>query len=56
VDHVAGLTSTLLDAPTLFSLGVKPVSLGGSLARVALSLVERADSELLESGTLGVSV
>ena len=50
---VAGLTSTLLDAPTLFSLGVKRVSLGGSLARVALSLVERAGRELLESGTLG---
>jgi 2-methylisocitrate lyase-like PEP mutase family enzyme len=49
---VAGLTSTLLDAPTLFSLGVKRVSLGGSLARVALSLVERAGRELLESGTL----
>jgi 2-methylisocitrate lyase-like PEP mutase family enzyme len=51
---VAGLTSTLLDAPTLFSLGVKRVSLGGSLARAALSLVERAGRELLESGTLGV--
>ena len=50
---VAGLTSTLLDAPTLFSLGVKRVSLGGSLARAALSLVERAGRELLESGTLG---
>ena len=50
---VAGLTATLLDAPTLFSLGVKRVSLGGSLARAALSLVERAGRELLESGTLG---
>jgi len=50
---VAGLTGTLLDAPTLFSLGVKRVSLGGSLARAALSLVERAGRELLESGTLG---
>ena len=50
---VAGLTSTLLDAPTLFSLGVKRVSLGGSLARAALSVVERAGRELLESGTLG---
>jgi 2-methylisocitrate lyase-like PEP mutase family enzyme len=47
------LTGTLLDAPTLFSLGVKRVSLGGSLARAALSLVERAGRELLESGTLG---
>ncbi len=50
---VAGLTATMTDAPTLFSLGVKRVSLGGSLARAALSLVEQAGRELLESGTLG---
>lgn len=50
---VAGLTATMADAPTLFSLGVKRVSLGGSIARAALSLVERAGRELLESGTLG---
>ncbi len=50
---VAGLTATLLDAPTLFSLGVRRISLGGGLARAALSLVERAGHELLESGTLG---
>ena len=49
---VAGLANTI-DAPTLFSLGVKRVSLGGSLARAALSTVERAGRELLESGTLG---
>jgi 2-methylisocitrate lyase-like PEP mutase family enzyme len=49
---VAGLANTI-DAPTLFSLGVKRVSLGGSLARAALSLVERAGRELLDSGTLG---
>jgi 2-methylisocitrate lyase-like PEP mutase family enzyme len=49
---VAGLASTI-DAPTLFSLGVTRVSLGGSLARAALSLVERAGRELLDSGTLG---
>jgi 2-methylisocitrate lyase-like PEP mutase family enzyme len=40
-------------APTLSSLGVKRVSLGGSLARAALSTLERADKELLDSGTLG---
>jgi len=34
-------------------LGVKRVSLGGSLARAALSTVERAGRELLDSGTLG---
>ena len=49
---VAGLTN-LIDAPTLFSMGVKRVSLGGGLARAALSLLERAGQELLDSGTLG---
>jgi 2-methylisocitrate lyase-like PEP mutase family enzyme len=49
---VAGLASTT-DAPTLFRLGVKRVSLGGSVARAALSAVERAGRELLDSGTLG---
>jgi 2-methylisocitrate lyase-like PEP mutase family enzyme len=49
---VAGL-SNVIPAPTLFSLGVKRVSLGGSLARAALSGLERAGRELLESGTLG---
>jgi 2-methylisocitrate lyase-like PEP mutase family enzyme len=48
---VAGLASTI-DAPTLFSLGVRRVSLGGSLARAALSMLERAGQELLDSGTL----
>ena len=49
---VAGLAN-LIDAPTLFALGVKRVSLGGSLARAALSMLERAGRELLYSGTLG---
>jgi 2-methylisocitrate lyase-like PEP mutase family enzyme len=49
---VAGLAN-VIDAPTLFSLGVKRVSLGGSLARAALSMLERAGRELLHSGTLG---
>jgi 2-methylisocitrate lyase-like PEP mutase family enzyme len=49
---VAGLASTT-DAPTLFSLGVKRVSLGGSLARAALTTLEHAGRELLDSGTLG---
>ncbi len=49
---VAGLAN-VIDAPTLFSLGVKRVSLGGGLARAALSLLERAGRELLDSGTLG---
>jgi 2-methylisocitrate lyase-like PEP mutase family enzyme len=49
---VAGLAN-VIDAPTLLSLGVKRVSLGGSLARAALSTLERAGQELLDSGTLG---
>lgn len=49
---VAGLTNTI-DARTLFSLGVKRVSLGGSLARAVLSALERAGRELQDSGTLG---
>ena len=50
---VAGLAPTLIDAPTLFSLGVKRVSIGGGLARAALAFVERAGRELREAGTLG---
>ncbi len=49
---VAGLASRT-DARTLFSLGVTRVSLGGSLARAALSGLERAGRELLDTGTLG---
>jgi 2-methylisocitrate lyase-like PEP mutase family enzyme len=50
---VAGLTAPVIDAPTLFSLGVKRVSVGGSLARATLSALERAGRELLDTGTLG---
>lgn len=50
---VAGLTNTVLDAPTLFSLGVTRVSVGGSLARAALGFVQRAGQEMLEHGTFG---
>ena len=49
---VAGLAS-LTDALTLFSLGVKRVSLGGSLTRAAYSFLERAGRELQDFGTLG---
>lgn len=49
---LAGLANTI-DAPTLFCLGVKRVSLGGSLARASLGFLERAGRELLDSGTLG---
>lgn len=49
---VAGLAN-VIDAPTLFSLGVTRVSLGGSLARAVLGMLERAGRELLDAGTLG---
>jgi 2-methylisocitrate lyase-like PEP mutase family enzyme len=52
INIVAGLASTT-DARTLFSLGVRRVSLGGGLARAAYSGLERAGRELLETGTLG---
>lgn len=48
---VAGLAN-VIDAPRLFELGVRRVSLGGSLARAALTLVTRAGQELLDYGTL----
>ncbi|HEX5728929.1 isocitrate lyase/phosphoenolpyruvate mutase family protein [Microbacterium sp.] len=48
---VAGLANTI-DAHTLFSLGVRRVSLGGGLARAAFGLLERAGRELLDEGTL----
>jgi 2-methylisocitrate lyase-like PEP mutase family enzyme len=50
---VAGLAAKRIDIPTLFSLGVKRVSLGGSLARAALTALEHAGRELRESRTLG---
>jgi 2-methylisocitrate lyase-like PEP mutase family enzyme len=49
---VAGLANTV-DAPTLFELGVTRVSLGGSLARAALTTLDGAARELLDTGTLG---
>lgn len=53
INIVAGLAPTLIDAPTLFSLGVTRVSIGGGLARAALAFIERAGRELRETGTLG---
>jgi 2-methylisocitrate lyase-like PEP mutase family enzyme len=50
---VAGLASHVIPAPELFALGVKRVSLGGSIARAALTAVERAGRELRDTGTLG---
>jgi 2-methylisocitrate lyase-like PEP mutase family enzyme len=52
VNIVAGLANTLPPA-ALFELGVQRVSIGGGIARAALSFVERAGRELLDGGTLG---
>ncbi|MGX5772934.1 isocitrate lyase/PEP mutase family protein [Microbacterium trichothecenolyticum] len=52
VNVVAGLSAPIIPAPTLFSLGVKRVSVGGSIARAALTAVERAGQELRYAGTL----
>ncbi|MDR2998763.1 MAG: isocitrate lyase/phosphoenolpyruvate mutase family protein [Microbacterium sp.] len=53
LNMVAGLTTPVIDAPTLHGLGVVRVSVGGSIARAALSAVEAAGRELFETGTLG---
>ena len=50
---VAGLVEPVLDAATLRELGVARISIGGTLTRAALSLVERAGREMLEHGTFG---
>ncbi|MBS1897290.1 MAG: isocitrate lyase/phosphoenolpyruvate mutase family protein [Actinobacteria bacterium] len=50
---VAGLAAHVVPVPQLFALGVRRVSLGGSLARAALTALESAGRELLDTGTLG---
>lgn len=53
VNVVAGLVEPVLDAATLRDLGVARISIGGTLTRAALSLVDRAGREMLEHGTFG---
>jgi 2-methylisocitrate lyase-like PEP mutase family enzyme len=48
---VAGLTEPVYDAATLRELGVARISVGATLSRAALGLVERAGREMLETGT-----
>ncbi|MCX6396538.1 MAG: isocitrate lyase/phosphoenolpyruvate mutase family protein [Propionibacteriales bacterium] len=48
---VAGLVPPLLDAAALRTLGVARISIGGSLTRAVLTLVERAGTEMLQNGT-----
>jgi 2-methylisocitrate lyase-like PEP mutase family enzyme len=50
---VVGLTPNLNDAATLFGLGVARISIGGSLARAALAVVQRAATDMLEHGQFG---
>jgi len=53
VNVVAGLTEPVLDASTLRSLGVARISVGGTLTRAVLSLVDRAGREMRDEGTFG---
>lgn len=53
VNVVAGLVEPVLNAATLRELGVARISVGGTLTRAALSLVDRAGREMLEHGTFG---
>ncbi len=53
VNVVAGLVEPVLDAATLRELGVARISIGGTLTRAALTLVENAGREMLEHGTFG---
>lgn len=53
VNVVSGLVEPVLDAATLRSLGVARISIGGTLTRAALSLVDRAAREMLDHGTFG---
>jgi 2-methylisocitrate lyase-like PEP mutase family enzyme len=48
---VAGLVPPVHDADTLRALGVARISVGATLSRAALGLVERAGREMLDSGT-----
>ena len=53
VNVVAGLAGPVLDAATLRSLGVARISVGGTLTRAALTLIEAAGREMADHGTFG---
>ena len=53
VNVVAGLVEPVLDAATLRELGVARISIGGTLTRAVLSMVDRAGREMLDHGTFG---
>ena len=48
---VMGLSGSALTVPQLGSLGVRRVTIGGSLARAAFGLIRRAAKEMAEGGT-----
>jgi 2-methylisocitrate lyase-like PEP mutase family enzyme len=48
---VMGLTGATLTVPQLGSLGVRRVTIGGSLARATFGLIRKAATEMLELGT-----
>ena len=50
---VMGLTGSAFTVSQLNSLGVRRISIGGSLARSALGLVRRAAQEMREQGSFG---
>lgn len=51
INVVMGLTDSAFSVSQLNSLGVRRISIGGSLARSALGLVRRAAQEMREQGT-----
>ena len=51
VNVLLGAPGMSVDAPTLFAMGVRRVSVGGSLARAALGAFLRAATELRDQGT-----
>jgi 2-methylisocitrate lyase-like PEP mutase family enzyme len=48
---VMGLAGSALSVPQLGSLGVRRVTIGGSLARATFGLIRRAAAEMAEAGT-----
>lgn len=53
ISVVMGLTGSAFTVSQLSALGVKRISIGGSLARSALGLVRRAAQEMLQHGSFG---
>lgn len=56
VNVVAGLTDPVIDAATLRAAGVARISVGGTLTRAALSLVDTSARAMLEHGTFDFAI